>query len=142
MAAAKRTRKKTTKAVGRPPYKPKPADRSLVKGMAMGGYPHRAIAAEVGISVNTLRKHLHAELTAGGAQANARVVNAAFRMASSGSDWKATQWWLACHMGWHPGMHQSPHLDEDGAESPITVVVNPSGRSIPGNDVGGDDDQG
>ncbi len=58
-------RRKTGRKRGPAPFKPTPKHRKDVSLYAAGGMSEPAIAAEIGIAQNTLRKHFADELRAG-----------------------------------------------------------------------------
>jgi hypothetical protein len=69
----------------RPQLKPTDEQRRLVKSLAAMGTPHEDIARKIGVrSPKTLRKHYREELDTGGIDANYKVAQALFKMATSG----------------------------------------------------------
>ncbi len=81
---------------GRPSFQPTEKHRKLARLLASRGIPQDEIASfmsgssqtgspeTVGISPETLRKHLRRELTLGGIEANVTVLKALHKMACSG----------------------------------------------------------
>jgi hypothetical protein len=67
--------------------------RRMVKSMAGLGTRHEDIAAILEITPKTLRKHFRQELTLGAIEANARVGQTLFAMATSGRNIAATIYW-------------------------------------------------
>jgi hypothetical protein len=65
----------------------------MVKTMAALGTRHEDIAAIVDITPKTLRKHFRQELTRGAIEANAKVGQTLFAMATSGRNIAATIYW-------------------------------------------------
>lgn len=59
-------------------YQPSDADRKIVKALAAYGVPQEDIAARVGCSHVTLRKHYPGELKHGSIEANAKVAERLF----------------------------------------------------------------
>jgi len=87
---------------GRPAFQPTDAQRRQVKAMAAYGIPHFDIAKVLECDEKTLRKHFWAELETGGIEANARVAENMFKIAT-GSGREAViagKYWLACRAGW------------------------------------------
>ncbi len=70
---------------GRPPFKPTPTQRRLVRLAAGAGLPHVQIAAALAISQPTLRKAFAGELGTGAARAKLEVVAALHASALRGS---------------------------------------------------------
>lgn len=92
--------------------------------MAAAGIEQRNVAAALGIAGGTLRKHYRAELRAGGALANAAVIAALYRIATSSEDANAAVaagiWWTKCRLGWSE-KHQ--------LSGPNGTPLNPPGQS-------------
>jgi hypothetical protein len=79
-------KKAVKKAVnGRPPYVPDEKTKGLVFGMAIGGIPHDVIAAQVKITVGTLRKYYLNELDKGGTIARANIATRIYELAMAGN---------------------------------------------------------
>lgn len=79
----------------RPRLTPGDEQRRLVKSMAAMGTPQEHIARKIGIrSPKTLRKYFRDELDFGTAEANYKVAQTLFQMATSGKCIAATQFWL------------------------------------------------
>jgi len=85
---------------GRPTHAPTNLTRQFVETCAMGGIPQENIGQVLEISEPTLRKHYRPELDAAYIKANAKVLQTAFQMATSGKNTAATIFWLKCRMGW------------------------------------------
>jgi hypothetical protein len=85
----------------RPKLNPTPDQRKQVKSFAAFGISHEDIAKVIGIkSPKTLRKHFRQELDLGAIEANARVAQTLFRMATSGDCPSATIYWSKCRAHW------------------------------------------
>lgn len=85
----------------RPKIKPTTEDRKLALTLSAYGVPQEEIAKRIGIrSPKTLRKHYREELDRGSLDANCKVVQTLFRMATSGKDARATMFWLQNRAGW------------------------------------------
>lgn len=74
-AAAPRSR-------GRPAHAPHPVTRRFVEAMAGAGVPQSEIAAVIGVTVPTLRKHYPGELRRGSAKVQAKLVVNLFTIAN------------------------------------------------------------
>jgi hypothetical protein len=77
----------------RPSFKPTDEQRRMVKIMAALGTRHEDIATILEITPKTLRKHFRQELTRGAIEANAKVGQTLFAMATSGRNIAATIYW-------------------------------------------------
>jgi hypothetical protein len=114
--------------MGRPQFKPTEEQRSLVKSMAAVGIPHDLIARRIELhSAKTLRKHFRRELDIGETDANYKVGQTLFKMATSGSSVAAAIFWAKTRMGWR---EREP--DEiRHAELPPFIVARETGRTNP-----------
>jgi len=78
----------------RPRLKPNTDQRRLVKSMAAMGIPHSDIARKIGVrSPKTLRKHFREELDLGIVEANYKVAQTLFQLATGGEEVAATIFW-------------------------------------------------
>lgn len=101
---------------GRPAHKPTEKERREVLELAGVGIPQLTIAAIVGMSIMTLRKHFAGELQHGTDKANARVGGFLFQKATGqrGDDHGAVTaaiFWLKARAGWKDRqdvIHQNP----------------------------------
>jgi hypothetical protein len=98
-------------------HEPTKNDRKTAQNAAGLGLPHEQIAALIGISDKTLRKHYGKELALGKAQASAHVAKSLFNKATNG-DTTAMIWWTNAQMGW--------------GETNKTVLQNPDGTNVEG----------
>ena len=79
----------------RPQLKPTDDQRRLVKSMAAMGIPHEDIARKIGVrSAKTVRKHFREELGLGMTEANYKVAQTLYQMATSGECPAATIFWV------------------------------------------------
>lgn len=93
----------STRKPGRPAYAPSERDRAQVKALAAMGTPHYDIAKVMGLSEPTLRKYFWHELELGGIEANAKVAQSLFKMATDPTHAKAVVaaiFWLKTRAGW------------------------------------------
>jgi hypothetical protein len=87
--------------------------RKTVRAMAAFGIPQMEIANVVGISDRTLRKVFRGELDKAATEANAKVAEVCFRMATSGTGPAATFFWLKTRAGWRE-VSRHEHTGGDG----------------------------
>jgi hypothetical protein len=90
-----------------------PEQRKTVRAMAAFGIPQMEIANVVGISDRTLRKVFRDELDKAATEANAKVAEVCFRMATSGTVPAATFFWLKTRAGWRE-VSRHEHTGGDG----------------------------
>lgn len=85
----------------RPRFTPTPDQRRLVKSLAAFGTPQEQIARRLGVrSQKTLRKYFRQELDNGSLEANAKVAQTLYEMATSGQHPTATVFWLRTRASW------------------------------------------
>ena len=78
----------------RPKLTPTEEQRRMVKALSACGTPHEKIAKVIGVrSPKTLRKHFREELDLGSTEANYKVAQTLFKMATSGECVAATIFW-------------------------------------------------
>ena len=85
--------------MSRLPHAPTEAQRAMVKAMSGYGVPQEDIATVLDIAKKTLLKHYRRELDLGIAQANARIGQTLFDMATGGNV-AAAIFWAKSRMGW------------------------------------------
>ena len=113
----------------RPPFKPTDHHRALVKSMAAVGIPHEQIAIQIGIrSAKTLRKHFRDELDRGVTEANYKVGQTLFSMATSGDSAAATIFWSKTRLG----LRERPTDGKPAAPPPPFIVTPDTGGLIHG----------
>ena len=106
--------------MGRPKFEPKEEQRQLVKSFAAIGTRHEDIALKIGIrSPKTLRKYFATELNLGAVEANYRVGQTLFKMATSGDHPAATIFWSKVRMGWR---ERGPDDGRNPAAPPFIVA--------------------
>ena len=74
--------------------------RRLVRVMAGFGVPRDAIAQHLEIDPKTLRKHYRHELDRGMVEANVKVAQSLFAMATQGNNVAAAIFWMKARAGW------------------------------------------
>ena len=92
---------------------PSDAGRKKVKAMAAYGIREADIAAWLEISDKTLRKYYASELATGHVEANAKVAETLFRMATSGNCPAATIFWTKVRNGWQEVARPQHHVVEE-----------------------------
>ena len=104
----------------RPKFVPTAEQRRTVCSMAAYGIPQEAIAGSVGIrSVKTLRRHFREELDRAAPEANARVAQTLYQLATTGKNATAAIFWLKTRAGWREHAYSSPRP----VEPPPFLVV-------------------
>lgn len=91
--------KNKKKKVGRPSFTPSEEKRLLVKELSGVGIPQEQIASILGISDDTLRKHFEPEIFVGRAEAHAKMAQAIYKKALSGSE-KIMMFYAKTQMKW------------------------------------------
>lgn len=95
---------------GRPEFEATDERRRTVKAMAAYGIPQLDIAAAIGCTAPTLRKHFWREIETAATEANARVAEALFKKATDGTGKEsvtAAIFWLKCRAGWRDGNNEA-----------------------------------
>jgi DNA-binding XRE family transcriptional regulator len=107
--------------------------------MSAVGITQDEIAVVLGLRRETLRKHYREELEAAGIEADAQVMGALFRMATSGEHPAAAIFWAKVRRGWR----EAAKDEGDGTVARIVVQINegPPVRDVtplpPADDVSG-----
>ena len=99
-------------------YTPTEEQRRMVKVISGFGIPQTDIASQVGIDTKTLRKHFREELDRRMTEANMRVSQSLFTMATTGGSVAAAIFWMKARAGW-----REKHPEEPGEEEKTTVVI-------------------
>ncbi len=94
-------------------YEPTPDQRRTVKTMAGFGIPHTDIAPFIGIDTKTLRKHFREELDRGMTEANAKVAQSLFQMATQGKNVAAAIFWMKARAGWREKQEVDANVRSD-----------------------------
>ena len=97
--------------MSRPEYQPSDKDRRQVKALSALGTRHEDMAKFMDIAPKTLRKHFRDELDRGAIEANAKVVETLFKMATSGKNTSASIYWTKARCGWREKAPQSELTD-------------------------------
>ncbi len=96
---------------------PTDEQRRLVRALAGFGVPQDDIASHIGIDPTTLRRRFREDLDRGMTEANAKVAQSLFQMATQGKNVAAAIFWMKARGRW-----REVHPSGDTAE-PITVVM-------------------
>ena len=117
-------------------FEPSEEQRRLVRAMAGFGIRQDDIAAHLEIDPKTLRKHFRRELDRGTVEANAKVAQSLFNMATQGNNVAAAIFWMKARAGWRE-KHDLEVSGKDGAPlvpappPPITVTFVRPGEKLP-----------
>ena len=84
---------------------PTDEQRRLVKSLSAIGTRQGDIARRLGLTEKTLRKYFREELDSGELEANSKVAQTLFKMATSGENTAAAIFWLKTRAGWREGYH-------------------------------------
>jgi hypothetical protein len=79
---------------------PTDEQRRTVRAMAAFGVPQDAIGAHLELDAKTLRKHFRKELDRGMVEANVKVAQSLFNMATQGNNVAAAIFWMKARAGW------------------------------------------
>jgi hypothetical protein len=101
-------------------FEPGDEQRRLVRALAGFGVPQDDVAKHLAIDPKTLRKHFRQELDSGTIEANAKVAQSLFQMATQGKNVAAAIFWMKARAGWSE-RQRVEHANADG--SPITYSV-------------------
>ena len=82
------------------PFAASDDQRRTVRAMAGFGVPQEDIAAFLHVDPKTLRKHFRDELDQGVVEANAKVAQSLFNMATKQNNVAAAIFWLKARAGW------------------------------------------
>lgn len=107
---------------GNPSHKPTPEQRKTVHAMCGFGVPQQDIARVLGIDPKTLRLHYRNELDSAVIQANTRVAQSLFQMATTGGNVAAAIFWMKSRAGWRE-RHAVEVAGPDGGEIPLNLTV-------------------
>jgi hypothetical protein len=106
-----------------PGYEPNDEQRRLVRAMAGFGVPQDDIATHLDIDPKTLRKHFRQELDRGTTEANVKVAQSLFQMATQGKNVAAAIFWMKARAGWRE-KHDVEVSGKDGVPlAPTSIQV-------------------
>lgn len=110
-------------------HRPSDDDRRTVKALSGYGVPQEDIAIHMDMDAKTLRKHYRRELDRGTIEANAKVAQTLFTMATVDKNVAAAIFWMKARGGWR----EKPLPDEEADGSRVTVVLRqftPAGDTV------------
>jgi hypothetical protein len=122
---------KPQKPMGRRAFNPTDEDRLKVSRMAALGTPQQHIAIVFGISPKTLRKHFRKELSEAAIEANFKVADTLYTMATSGKHPGVSIFWARTRNGFKASA-PSETVEAVKPQSPLPtlVIVNNEGGPI------------
>jgi len=82
------------------PFEPTAEQRRLARGMSGLGLPQEQIALLLEIDPKTLRKYFRDDLDRGMAEANVKIAQSLFNMATTGGSVAAAIFWMKARAGW------------------------------------------
>lgn len=97
--------------------------RAFAAKLAGVGCNNEQIAELMGISVDALKKNMQKDLSAGRAQAGARVKETLFQMATSGNQPHTTIFWLKAREGWRDKDEAPATQVQVATSGPIEVTL-------------------
>lgn len=112
---------KTGRPSNNPAHEPTRQTRDMVTVMVAGAIDQNAIAAAMGISRPTLRKHYRQEIKNGTTTVNGIVLVEHLKRIKAG-DFAAIKWWEQSRMAWAETQKIQP-LDKDGKPADMKVTV-------------------
>ena len=102
------------------PFDPTDEQRRIVRALAAVGVPQQSISNHLEIDAKTLRKHLRRELDGGMLEANVKVAQTLFSMATVDRNVAACIFWMKARGGWR----EKNALDTDGnAQQPLQITI-------------------
>lgn len=104
-------------------YVPSDEQRRTVRAMAAFGVPQDAIAAHCSLDPKTLRKHFRMELDRGTVEANVKVAQSLFTMATAGNNVAAAIFWMKARAGWREKNELEITGKSARAMSPQSITV-------------------
>ena len=102
-------------------HSPSDEERRTVKALSGYGVPQEDIAIHMDVDAKTLRKHYRRELDRGTIEANAKVAQTLFTMATVDKNVAAAIFWMKARAGWR----EKPLPDEEQTQPrvPTNLVV-------------------
>ena len=113
-----------------PPFEPTAEQRRMARAMSGLGLPQDQIALLLEVDPKTLRKHFRDDLDRGMAEANVKVGQSLFNMATSGNNVAATIFWMKARAGWRE-KHDIHHTGPEGKPLIIVTGVPRHDRDLP-----------
>ena len=102
-------------------HSPSEEERHTVKALSGYGVPQEDIAIHMDMDAKTLRKHYRRDLDRGTIEANAKVAQTLFTMATVDKNVAAAIFWMKARAGWR----EKPLPDEEQVQprTPTNLVV-------------------
>ena len=94
-------------------FEPSEEQRRLVRAMAGFGVRQDDIAAHLEIDAKTLRRHFRRELDRGMVEANLKVAQSLFQMATNGKNVAAAIFWMKARAGWREKNDEASALERN-----------------------------
>lgn len=107
------------------PFIPTVEQSRTVKALAAVGVPQESIAGYIDIDAKTLRKHFRQELDHGTLEANVKVAQTLFSMATVDRNVAACIFWMKARGGWR----EKNSLETDGNPQQVQIIVTGVPRS-------------
>src|SRR4051812_38977247 len=104
------------------PAEPTEEQRRQVRAMSGFGIPQEQIATHLEMDAKTLRKHFRQELDRGMVEANVKVAQSPFQLATGGKNVAAAIFWMKARAGWRE-KHAVEVTGADGQPLGPQVVV-------------------
>ena len=104
------------------PCEPTPEDRRMVRAFAGFGVPQEDIARHLGLDPKTLRKHFRDELDRGIVEANAKVAQSLFHMATQGKNVAAAIFWMKARGRWREKHGDDATEVSEGTKVEVHIV--------------------
>ena len=107
---------------------PTDEQRRLVRALAGFGVPQDDIARHLDVDPKTLRKHFRPDIDRGALEANAKVAQSLFQMATQGGNVAAAIFWMKVRGGWSERPRPGPAGAEDAPKRFTIVLGSPRER--------------
>jgi hypothetical protein len=109
------------------PFEPTAEQRRLARAMSGLGLPQEQIAMLLEVDPKTLRKHFRDDLDRGMAEANVKIAQSLFNMATVGNNVAAAIFWMKARAGWREKhevvVRPDPLVDVTDAELQQMITV-------------------
>ena len=111
-------------------FEPSDDQRRTVRAMSGFGIPQPDIATHLEIDPKTLRKHFRRELDRGVTEANTKVAQSLFNMATQGNNVAAAIFWMKARAGWRE-KHDVTLSPGEGVPMPVIYLPHNGRQSLP-----------
>ena len=115
--------RETMRVMSHLPFDPNDEQRRTVKALAAVGVPQEAIAGYIDIDAKTLRKHFRPELDHGTLEANVKVAQTLFSMATVDRNVAACIFWMKARGGWREKNHLEITGKDGESVAPVQVTI-------------------